>query len=202
MYQAVFVEAGHGKSYLGPKDPGAVARFGLRVFKERAVVLEIARRVKLILTAKLPGILVQGVGIESDATPLKKMQFVNTVIRENRFSPGNCVGLAIHLNSSISGKPRGFECWYQKKMIGAERLGNAVLTEWENYNILPLRARPLNNTKDHSLYHRLYIDDALCPYLLVEVGFISNFEDLDIILKNLDRVAECFAHSLLEFDKK
>ena len=198
--QAIFIEAGHGKSTLGFKDMGAQCRFGDTIYYERNIAKELARRVLTILKGKpeLKGTLIQGVGVETDANLKGKIKFVNSVIRENKFTPSKCFGIAIHMNAIGSGNATGFEVWHQKNLSSvpaAESLARA----WGSYKITALRPKPIINTKDHWKYHRLYIDDYLCPYPLIETSFISNLGDVSSIINNYDRVAECLAHGILEY---
>ncbi len=198
--QAIFIEAGHGKSLLGiKKDVGAVGKFGSNVYTERSIVLELARRIITILKAKpeLKHCLIQGNGVETDATIRAKMKYVNTVIQENRFLPSKCLGVAIHMNASGSNQPGGFETWYQ--VNGKSKpLAEYMVRAWQEYKITPLRPRPLNNNKN-GRYGRFYTDDALCPYVIIETSFISNLEDVKSIISNYDRAAECLAHGIMEF---
>lgn len=194
--KTIFIEAGHGKSAIGTKDPGAVGNGQT----ERQMVVTIARKVIDILCTKeeLKNVLIQGVGVETEANLRGKINFVNKVISENKFFPSDCISLSIHMNSSYSSKPAGFEVWYQKvprpkKIEYAESMVRA----WEKYKITPIRPKAAQPT---SLNHwkRLYIDDFLCPAVLVETSFISNPADVAAITNNYDRVAECLAHGLLE----
>lgn len=197
--QAIFIEAGHGKSLLGTKDVGAVGKFGSARYFERNIAVELARRILDILNSKkeLKGALIQGVGVETEANIVRKMAFVNSVIRENRFTANRCFGLAIHMNASSSGTPRGFEVWHQKN--GASKaLAEYMVRAWQKYGITPLRPRAINNNKN-GRYGRFYTDDALCPYLIVETSFISNLADVVAVTKNLDRSAEAIAHGLMEY---
>jgi N-acetylmuramoyl-L-alanine amidase len=198
--QGVFVSAGHGKSWpLNLKDVGAVGKFGDKKYYERDIAKELGRRVLDILKSKkeLKGCLVQGVGIETDANIVRKMAFVNSVIRENRFAASNCLGIAIHMNASTSNKARGFEVWYQKNGK-SKPLAEYMVRSWKEYALTPLRPSPLNNSKN-GRYGRFYTDDAVCPYLIVETSFISNYEDLRTIVDNLDRAAESLAHGVMEY---
>lgn len=197
--QAIFIEAGHGRSLMGiKKDVGAVGRFGSNVYYERSICQELARRVINILNAKseLKSCLVQGVGVETDAHIRAKMKFVNQVIRENKFSREKCLGVAIHLNASVSNKPRGFEVWYQKNEK-SKPLAESLARSWQAYQITPLRFNTIKNNKT-SRYGRFYTDDALCEYVIIETSFISNLEDVKAITSNFDRTAECIAHGILE----
>ena len=198
--QAVFIEAGHGKKQLiiPVKDPGAVNG----QYTERNFTKEIARRVLIKMNEKktagdLQG-LVQGVGIETDATIQKKMAFVNTVVHENHLNPQRCLGIAIHMNSATAKSARGFETWYQKNVKNSEKLADYLSRSWSDYKITPMRPRPVNNSKD-GRYGRFYPDDTAVPYVIVETSFISNSEDITALQKNWDRVAEAIAHGLMEY---
>lgn len=199
MIKAIFIEAGHGiKERVWPlkpvKDCGAVGNG----FQERDIAKELARRVLLILKSKKDlHALIQGVGIETDASIQAKMRFVNTVMNENHFVPSDCVGLAIHMNSINSPLATGFEVWYQTRGQ-SKALGEFMVRSWGDYKITPLRPKALNNNKDGK-YGRFYPDDTSCPYLIVEISFISNPKDVKAITFNYDRVAECIAHGLLEY---
>jgi len=199
--KAIFIESGHGlKQLLFSKvtDPGACATYSGKLYKERDVAKEIGRRVLAILKAKpeLGGVLIQGVGIETDATIQDKMKFVNNVVVENHFASADCLGIAIHMNSIGAGQATGFEVWHQ--INGASLpLAESMVKSWDEYKITPLRPKPINNNKD-GRYGRFYTDDARCPYLIVETSFISNLNDLNAIVGNYDRVAECLAHGILE----
>lgn len=202
--QAIFIEAGHGKGLTGLTDPGACKWHGAQLYKERDYAVRLANRVISILQSKaldeLKGVTIQGVGVETEANIRKKMQFVNTVIRENKLSPNKCLGIAIHMNSSISSQPSGHEVWHQKNgfMKGTINLAESLIRSWQSYNIIPLRPRAINDSKN-SRFGRLYIDDALCPYNVVETGFISNFGDASTIQANIDRAAEAIAHGIMEY---
>lgn len=199
MIKAIFVEAGHGiKERTWPfkpaRDCGAVGNG----FQERDVAKEIARRVLIILKSKKElSSLIQGVGVETEASIQSKMRFVNTVMNENHFSPNECVGLAIHMNSIASPIPTGFEVWYQIRGQ-SKSLADFMVRAWAEYKITPLRPRPINNNKDGK-YGRFYTDDTSCPFLIVETSFISNPNDVKAITFHYDRVAECISHGLLEY---
>lgn len=197
--KALFIEAGHGKSYLGLKDVGAVGKFGSSRYYERDMAKELARRVIDILKTKreIKDCLLQGVGVETDASIVKKMQYVNTVIKENKLPANQCLGIAIHMNAASSNKATGFEVWHQKNGK-SKPLAEFLVRAWDKYKITPLRPRAVNNNKNGK-YGRFYTDDALCPYVIVETSFISNLQDVDAIISDYDRAAEAIAHGLLEF---
>lgn len=197
--QAIFCEAGHGKSLIGTKDVGAVRNYGGSVYRERDMAKELARRVLAILKAKkeLGEAIIQGVGVETDANIRAKMKYVNTVMAENKLTPSKCLGVAIHMNASISNQPRGFEVWHQRSGK-AKAIGEYLIRAWQKYAICPLRPNTLISTDKHR-YGKLYIDDTICPYVLVETGFISNYADVMAISGDYDRAAEAIAHGIMEY---
>lgn len=198
--RAIFVESGHGSGLLGFPDCGAVGKVGGKVWKEREIVVELGRRVLAILKSKaeLKGCLIQGVGIETAASTRKKMAFVNTVVSENHFRPLDCVGLALHMNScSKPNSATGFEVWAQKSNISIG-LGVNLIAAWKEYGITPSRPDPLKNNRNGK-YGRFYTDDTNVPYLIIEVSFINSLVDINAIVGNYDRVAECLAHGLLSY---
>ena len=198
--KAIFIESGHGvNGIFNRKDTGATAKFGGNIYYERVFTVELGRRVLAILKTKpeLKGILIQGVGIETEATIQKKMYFVNHVIIENQYKPSECLGVAIHMNSLPGSTASGFEVWCQKNHK-SDALGEALVRSWGEYKITPLRPSPLNNNKD-GRYGRFYTDDAYCPYVIIETSFISNLKDLNAIMTQWDRAAEAIAHGILEF---
>lgn len=197
--KAIFIEAGHGKQWpLGIKDVGAVGRFGGATYYERNIAVELARRVLVILKSKpeLKDTLIQGVGVETEADIRAKMKFVNHVIQENKLPANQCLGIAIHMNAG--GNATGFEAWHQIRQGNSVPLAEALARAWGTYKVTPLRPRAVNNSKNGK-YGRFYIDDAICPYVIAETSFISNLSDVNAIINNYDRVAECMAHGILEY---
>jgi len=202
--QAIFVEAGHGKSnsIFGGVDMGASGKVNVGTVYERNFAVNIAGKILKILQQKeeLKSVLVQGVGIVTAASISKKMAFVNTVMKENHLAPERCFGVAIHMNSSTDKKAKGFEVWYQKNGISIP-LANAIAKSWEEYGITPLRPRAVNSSAV-GRYGRFYIDDTMARYVIVETGFISNPSEASLINESADRVAEAIAHGILEFIRK
>lgn len=193
----IFVEAGHGKSPLGFTDNGAVGKYRGSKITERDYSKAIARKVLDILHDKteLSNYIVQGVGVETDASIQKKMKYVNTIMTENRAVPSQCFGVAIHMNSQVP-EARGWEIWYQKNGKSLA-FANSVAKSLDEYKVIPPRQIPiLPSSKGR--FRRFYIDDTLANYLIIECGFITNIDDATIIWDNLDRVAESIAHGILE----
>jgi N-acetylmuramoyl-L-alanine amidase len=184
---------------LGLRDVGAVGSMGGKKYYERTVAVELARRIINILETKkeLKKCLIQGVGVETEANISRKMKYVNMVMSENRFTPSRCLGVSIHLNAVSSSAPRGFEVWYQKNNR-PRAFAEFIVRAWKKYDVIPLRPTALLPTSRHR-FGKLYIDDTLCPFVLLEVGFISSVMDLKAVLENLDRSAEAIAHGIMEY---
>ncbi len=197
----IAIDCGHGRSIIGTADNGACRTFGGHLYRERDFAKEIVKRMEILLKSKpeLKDCLIQTVGLQSDTTPAKKMSFINTVIRENKLKPSECLSISIHMNASVFSNASGFEVWYQKKAGKALTLAQDVVESWKEYDIVQLRPRPIMSTGLNSKWHRLYIDDAICPAVLVETAFISNYKDMKAILDQFDRVAEAICHGVLTY---
>lgn len=197
MIKCIMIESGHGKSAIGTKDPGAVGNGQT----ERNMVVILARQVLAILNSKpeLKNVLVQGVGVETEANLASKVKYVNSVIGENKFMPSEVFSISLHMNSHFTKSPRGFEIWYCK---GAKpnrvTISEYLVRAWQKYAILPLRPKTMQPTSLHHL-KALYIDNYKCPAVLIETGFISNSEDVKAITQDYNRAAEAIAHGILEF---
>lgn len=195
--KVIFVEAGHGKNVFGVKDVGAVGKINGKKVYERDFAVALAREVINILKSKeeLNGCLVQGVGVESDANVVKKMSFVNYVIKENKLNPLDCFGIAIHMNASISSYANGFEVWHQRSQQSIP-FAKSIVEAWHKYAINKLRPKPINNSAN-GRYKKFYIDDTKANYIIIETGFISNEEDAKAILNDILRAAEAIAHGIM-----
>lgn len=199
--QAIFIEAGHGKSngLLGGKDTGAVGVMDGKRITEREFTVMIADAIFKIMKSKdeLKNIIVQDVGIHTEASISKKMQYVNSVIAKNGLNPLLCFGVAIHMNSSTDHSANGFEVWYQKNGRSMH-YADYIARSWKEYGLTQLRPRPINNSKD-GRYGKFYIDDTRANYVIVETAFVSNSIEAKKISQNIPRVAEAIAHGILEY---
>jgi N-acetylmuramoyl-L-alanine amidase len=95
--------------------------------------------------------------------------------------------------------PRGFEIWVQKGVRkGKINLAGQLVEAWKKYNILPLRPTPIRSTANHH-FRGLYNDNLTHNAPLIEVGFISNPSDVNLIVRNYKRTAEAIAHGLMNY---
>lgn len=191
------VESGHGLSAIGTKDNGAVGSGKT----EREMTVILGRKVLEILRSKeeLKNVLLQGVGVETQANLKAKIKFVDQVVKENRYLPGEALCLSIHMNAAAAKTATGFEVWYQTvHRPNKLALAESMVRAWDKYKITPLRKTPMLPTSKNR-WGRLYIDDFDCIGVLAEVSFISNQSDVKAITQDYDRAAEALAHGIMEF---
>jgi len=197
MIKCILIESGHGKSAIGTKENGAVGNGKT----EREMTVILGRKVLEILQSKqeLKTCLIQGVGVETEANLNSKIKYLNQVVKENKFSPNECLSLSIHMNAASAKTATGFEVWYQTVFRPNKlSLAESMVRAWDKYKITPLRKSPMLPTSKNR-WGRLYIDDFVCPAVLAEVSFISNASDVAAISKDYDRVAEALAHGIMNF---
>lgn len=206
--QALFIEAGHGKSPLGVTDLGAsttLAENGKNILiTERSLTLKISNYVYNILISRRADLgqgLIQSVGVDSNASVGQKMAFVNRVLQANHFDIDKCFGIAIHINSAANPQPGGIEAWYQPGSEEGILLCDFVAKGLDEWTRMGLRSKYLKPSNE-SRFGRLYIQDAQCTYILIECGFITNAQDLFILRSQIDRVATGIAHGLLQYFRK
>jgi N-acetylmuramoyl-L-alanine amidase len=193
MIKCILIEAGHGLSYpFNYKDCGAVNG----KYTERSFNISIARKILEILKSKeeLKGVLIQGVGVETNANIVKKYQFANKVIAENRYSPEECIYVAIHINS-LNAKSTGFEVWAKSNKSSYE-LSEHIIQSNNEYKLFADRGVKLTKNNRHK---GLYIDNVKSTACLIENGFLSNAHDLSVLNQQIDRVAEMNAHGIMEY---
>lgn len=200
MPKIFFTESGHGKSPYIPflNDPGAVGMYQGDKVTERELTVKIGALVLAVLKAKMPMTLVQGVGIETSANVQAKTRYVNTVLRENLHGAlpyYNAWGIALHVNSNTDRS--GFTGYYQTKRPENKEFLNTILRSMKEY-FPSTPIEPVQPAKN-SRFHRLYIDDMQCNYVLLEMGYIGNHHDVFQIKEQSERMAESICHGTLEY---
>lgn len=192
--KTVFVSSGHGKSWWGGTDNGACKNGQ----KERDINVEIGRAVIEELKKELPGITIQGVGVETSANNKARAAYINKVMKMNNYSARDCFCVDIHCNSHTAGVAKGVETWVSYKSPASFQSLASMIDE--GIAILGTHNRGVKQTINHP-YKRLYIDDYACPAVLVETAFISNVEDMKLIGTKEGRkdVAHKIAHAIITF---
>lgn len=201
----LIIEAGHGKSWWGIRDPGAVTHYKKNsnakevLITERELNVKIGRKVLNILKEKLPTTFVHGVGIETDASVGKKTRYMNKVRKILGYGNEDCFAVSLHVNANYSNR-NGIMGYYQNSRLGAkfskiDFLESILwaMKKYFKYNIN--RIVPTSVSR----FGRLYIDDIPFAAVLVEMGYIGNKKELEIILNQPDRLAESIAHGILNY---
>ena len=175
----VTIDAGHGG-----RDPGACAN-GLR---ESDVVLEIAK-----LTAA--GIRASGVHVRltrTEDTTLPVAERVRLIT-----APSDCV-VSIHANAAADSTARGHEVFVSASFAESQRLGWAISDRLLWTAIPPRNPRVKERRTADGLSDYYYVirhpTRAGIPAVLVEVGFLTNTEDADLLRGFWGRFA--VAHAL------
>ena len=178
---SVFIDAGHGG-----RDPGAIAIDGTY---EKTYALDIAKRIALLL--KKIGITV--IMARTKDVYLKLDQRVKLANQ----SKSNCF-ISIHLNSAGVSQANGFEIWIspdskQKRYTKSLRLANNILYYLKEKT-------PLNNRGIRKMNFRV-IHKTKIPAVLIECGFLSNRDDLELLsqIKHRHEFAKSVVYGILNY---
>lgn len=213
--KTIVIDPGHGG-----KDPGAMSKFGLY---EKDIVLDIARRLKNLLSAK--GIYNVYMTRDSDIfIPLEdRTEFAN--------KNGADLFISIHINSSPNSDARGIETYYlslasddEAKMTaalenassekGVKELGILLSRILKTAKIAESRAfasiTQFYLCKKTGSYNRgvkkapfIVLIGADAPSILVELGFMSNQSDVELLKSDeyKDKLADALMNSIEEYIK-
>lgn len=185
----LLIEAGHGKkSTFGivRNDPGAVRVINGFQWTERNLAQGFARFALQALEGKVKA---YPIGVDTDATIQRKAAYANEVIRKAGLNPNETLYVAIHVNS---GGGTGGEIFYKHGSAASKKVAEKVLMKYCKWTGLKERGVKDSRTNRHG---RLYIDDVVCPAILIETGFIDS-PDLET-LKDSRKVGQGIAHALL-----
>ncbi len=170
--QVIVVDAGHGGM-----DPGAISR---TKHKEKDITLAISR--KLVRNLSQAGAVV--INLRNNDRDLCSPNFKGTIrerkrkdlaIRVNRAQANDAdLYISIHTNADLSPQWSGAQTFYKAGNEKAEILAKAIQEEF---------IRGLRNTKRESKTGRYYIlDRATMPAVIVEVGFLSNPREAELLI--------------------
>jgi len=197
---ALFIEAGHGKSSTGTLDPGATLTVRGQLITERSITTDVAGRTFRFLKSKQTPrgkTLIQDVGVSTSASVSKKMEYVNNVITLNQFDAAKCFGVAVHVNSASS-RASGIMAYYQDHLAESKELADYVCQAVQKYLQFGLRS-PYLLASSASRFGGLYIDQAVCPYIVLELGFLQNAAERSVLQTQGDRIAEAISHGILNY---
>jgi len=181
--QLIAILAGHGKSWYGTKDPGAVAGN----LKERDINVEVGRSLVKKLKERFPSTYIQGIGIETEASIYSKRKFLKKCIAENGLKAEKCLAIHLHCNAATP-KAKGVEAYsdYADMANFGSSLTNHM-SSW--FNSLDRGLKVANGTRAG------YISSDGCPSILLELGFLSNKDDRKYLTR-YDDLAETIAFTL------
>lgn len=180
MVKACF-DYGHGG-----KDPGAIGN-GMY---EKDIVFSIGRKCK----EKVERHGVQVVETRSGDT------YLSLTERANISNKNNCdILVSFHTNAFTNSNARGFEIWTSKGQtkgdVLATRIGEQIKKDFPN---VPFRADYSDGDLDKEENFTV-IAKAKAPACLIEMGFITNKEDAQIIKTQQDKIAESIAKGILSY---
>ncbi len=176
----ICLDAGHGG-----KDAGSVASNGKRYEKDDnlKIVLAIQKElekqdIKVVLTRNK----------DESVSLLKRCQIAN-LRRADLF-------VSVHRNSSKSGD--GVEIWIsQEKDKISEKLANTILNQLQKTQIQTNRGVK-SGTSENKQGDYFVNRNTKMPSCLIELGFISNNKDNQLLDENLEQYAEAIAKGILE----
>ncbi len=181
----IVIDAGHGGT-----DPGAVSDvLGSKTVNEKDITLGIAKKLRDTLEANGYTVLMTR---ESDTYPTLNQR----AEKANRAGAGLFV--SIHMNSSPSSDPSGTETYYSTVNNGTEfgvtskKIAESVQNKL--YKALNSRNRGVK-TANHAVTR-----NSIMPAILVEVGFISNKEQAELLLTSSyqQKAASAIANGIIE----
>lgn len=172
MIKSVFILAGHGKSWYGAKDVGAVADD----LTEREINVKIARQLTQKLRKHFPRKYVQSIGVETEASIAQKQKFLQSCITQNGLKPEECLAVHLHCNAHTNPDAQGVECYFERPALeDLARRMSKILASW--FGTKNRGAKIAQGTRAG------YIAGDNCPAILLEMGFLSNKSDQKYLLK-------------------
>ena len=170
-----FLDAGHGGN-----DSGAV---GINDILEKNIVLDVTLGVKKEIE-------------KAGHTVFLSRSEDKTLSLSERSNKANInhvdVVCSIHCNSFTSSSAKGFEIYHH---VGSERgkeLATSVLSQFKENGLFTIN----RGLKTKSLH---MTREVLAPSILVELGFITNQEDLNLIINKKDEMIKAISKGLLDF---
>jgi N-acetylmuramoyl-L-alanine amidase len=214
---AIIVDPGHGG-----KDPGAIGKFtgppGEIIEKE--ITLTVSREIHRLLSRGYPGkrILLTR---DRDVYPSlpERVELANSIPLEENEA---IIFVSIHANSSLNRRARGFEVWYldpdyRRELIDRSKYGESAtivnwLTEEEYTTESIMMGRGILNRMEEALGGAtpnrglkaekwFVVRNARMPAVLVELPFVTNQEDAEIMADSayLMKFADAVYKGIVDF---
>lgn len=170
----IVIDAGHGEPDGGAVSKNGISEAGLNL----AIALKLSEELEtlgyeVILTRKDE----MNIAAKDKQTPIRAMKVsdINNRIDIVNSSDADML-ISIHMNNFENSKYYGWQTFYQKNSetskVIAENIQTGITNQIEREN--KRVALPINNIK--------LIDKSQIPAVIVECGFLSNEEDLRLLL--------------------
>ena len=172
----VFIDSGHGGS-----DPGACSGN----VKEKDINLDVGLMLGEMLTK-------EGFTVGYSRTTDTYVSLAERANKSNRF--GAKVFISIHCNAHSNKQAQGVETFYYRTSSKGKVLGDKV-----QRNIISKEIYTKNRGIKPAGFYVLKKTRAVAA--LVELGFITNHKDLDIVLKNKKEFAKSITQAIKEYLK-
>jgi N-acetylmuramoyl-L-alanine amidase len=216
---AIIVDPGHGG-----KDPGAIGKFtgpgGGWSLIEKEITLKVSREIHALLSRTYPGkrILLTR---DRDTFPSlsDRVELANSVpLKENEA----VIFISVHANSSLNKRARGFEVWYldpeyRRELIDKSKYGESAaivnrMVEEEFTTESILMGRNILNRMEEDMGNLIpnrglkaekwfVVRNAQMPAVLVELPFVTNQQDADIMADDayLKRFSDAIYKGIVDF---
>jgi len=180
----VVIDPGHGG-----EDPGAIGKRiengQEKIYKEADFTWDISR--------KLWGLLAKGYSVFLTRKERETKSLQERVLLTNRLSAN--LFLSVHINSASSRQARGYEAFCEKTPIKGYEKYYPYSQKFRDIIISELTKEFPNWVNRGGKEANFYVlKFTSCPSVLVELGFISNEKDLELLLK--DEIRQKLALSL------
>jgi len=179
--KVICLDYGHGGH-----DPGAVGN-GL---KEKDLTLAIGKKVKGMLEK-------QGLKVIETRSDDRYVSLTERANISNRNKADALVSL--HVNSASNPNARGFEIFTTRGQTPADKLADEIGKELQGaFPNVPFRADWSDGDLDKEENFTV-IAKATAPACLVEMGFIVNAQDAQMLKNEQDRIAQAIAKGVLNY---
>lgn len=170
----IFLDYGHGGN-----DPGAISG----PYKEKDFTLSIGKRVKYHLERHNFSVIESR---EGDTNPTLKE-------RSNKANANKVdISVSIHVNAFTDVNAQGIEIYHHLGSNRGKQLANCVLN-----SIISAKLYTKNRgLKTNSLH---MTREVIAPAILIEMGFITNTEDRNILINKQEELAIAITKGILSF---
>lgn len=174
-----FTDPGHGGA-----DSGAI---GLNKVKESDIVLDICKKIdKYLEPCNIDNVMSR----DRDIT----LALVDRSRKANNINADTLV--SVHCNSFTDPKSKGLEIIYMSK--NGKKLAETIVSELKKQGLYTVLRHENTGLK----YQNVHICRETTPTAcLVELGFITNIDDYNLIMNNKDKFAKAIAKSICIYNK-